>query len=76
MEENSRCPFFVPASADHRWVFPVSGYCWRTDDRLTVSGTETFARRCATFGYAACPAYQASAAETVGLIWGARGPRA
>ena len=75
MEENAKCPFFVSVPVDHRSVLPVSGYCWRTDDHLRVSGAETSARRCATSDYAMCPGYHASLAETVGVIWGARTPR-
>jgi len=71
MEENSKCPFAVPVVADRLWLFAVPGYCRRSDDRVRMPGSKTYARYCMTFDHSMCPGYQQSLVETVCLMWGA-----
>lgn len=58
-----RCPFLVPVTADQLFVFPVSAYCRRPDERVRVPGAETFSRICATPSHVECLGYQASVAR-------------
>ena len=74
MQTDSQCPFLVPVLADLAWVFPTSGYCRPTNDRVKVPARATLAQCCTTPNYAKCRGYQQSLIDTVGRVWGERIP--
>ena len=60
MESPERCPFLVPVTADHLWMYPMPAYCRRPAEALKVPARETFMQFCASPRFARCPGYRSS----------------
>jgi hypothetical protein len=57
---NERCPFLVPVTADHLFVFPVPAFCRRPNAGVYVPSVEKFMRLCVGGAHAECPGYVAA----------------
>ena len=59
-DHDERCPFLVPVTADHLFVFPVPAFCRRPDAGVYVPSVEKFVILCAGGGHEECPGYRAA----------------
>ncbi|HTY76174.1 MAG TPA: hypothetical protein VMI34_00015 [Candidatus Bathyarchaeia archaeon] len=55
-----RCPYLVPVTADHMWMYPVSAYCRRPDGDIRVPSAKTLEQVCSTSAYVECLGFLAT----------------
>lgn len=56
----TRCPFLVPVTVDHLWMYPVSAYCRRPEGGIKVPAGSTLEQVCSTPAYTGCPGFLAT----------------
>jgi len=54
-DHEGACPFLVPVTADHMFVYPVSAFCRRPNHHVRVPAASTVMRMCGTREYRKCP---------------------
>lgn len=52
-----RCPYLMPVTADHMWMYPVSAYCRRPEGAIRVPSAKTLELVCSTPAYVECPGF-------------------
>jgi hypothetical protein len=53
----ARCPFLVPVTADHLWLYPVAAYCCAPQRGVRVPASRTLELTCGTASYVECPGF-------------------
>ena len=59
MPYSDACPYLVPVTADHLWLYPVSSYC-TSRDRTRVPGAMSIAQVCMEQAHTQCAGYLAA----------------
>ena len=58
-DREGACPFLVPVTADHMFMYPVSAFCRRPNHPVRVPAASTVMRMCGTREYRKCPGARA-----------------
>lgn len=62
--ESRACPFLIPVTADHLWMYPLGAYCRRPDARVRVISRTTVVSQCAGPWYQDCEGYREALAPS------------